>query len=422
MERHPHGPILGWGWDQENLEEKRYPTRDDVDRIPTERPIILRRVCGHAAVLNSAALDTLKVGENPEDPPGGIYGRDPQGRLTGLLFDNALVPLFHFSLQALRAGPEQVRRTLDYAASMGLTTLVPVESPSDEIEIAADLASKAPLPTRLRFYIDMRDLDAAPSFLRKGGDEDWRLVGMKAETDGSFGAHTALLVENYSDQPTTGIPLWSDEELAAGLERSRELGLQPALHAIGDRAMDRALRLLEALPSAGRPRIEHASLTPPSLFHRLDRVRPFLVVQPHFVVTDWWVPQRLGAERARWTYAFKTLADRGHPLAGSSDSPVEPLDPWTGLEAAMNRAPGTVFGDLTAGERLSAERAMTLYTKGCGESVLEPRLGILAPGSPADYLVLETASLDAAIQVGRKALMETWHDGRPTWSSQKHAS
>jgi hypothetical protein len=417
MVRHPRGPVLGWGWDQENLEETRYPTRDDLEGISTDRPIILRRVCGHAAVLNSAALDALEIGSNPKDPPGGIYGRDAHGRLTGLLFDNALVALSPFSLDALKTNPERIRRTLDYAASTGLTTLVPVESAADEIRISMELANEEPLSARLRFYIDLRDLEEAPSFLKERGRDDWRLVGMKAETDGSLGAHTAWLFDGYADETTTGIPLWRDDELAEGLERSRELKLQAALHAIGDRATDRVLRLLETHPPSSRPRIEHASVTPPSLFARLDRVRPFLVVQPHFVVTDWWIPQRLGLERTRWTYAFKTLADRGYPLAGSSDSPVEPLDPWTGLEAAVKRAPGTEFGRRTAAERLSPEQALALYTKDCGDAVLDPRLGMLAPGSPADYLVLRTTSLQAAIQAGRKALTETWHDGRQTWSS-----
>lgn len=416
---HPKGPILGWGWDQEVMTDRRYPTREDLDSLPLDRPVILRRVCGHAAVLNTAALDAIKVGEHPSDPPGGVYGRDAKGRLTGVLFDNALVQLQYLQVDALRADPGVISRTLVYAASLGLTTLVPVESSTVEIQFSMRLAQNEPLPVRLRFYIDLRNLEDAPKFLGGKRDDACSVIGMKVETDGSFGAHTAWLFEEYADAATVGFPLWTDSELMEGLDRSKELGLQAAVHAIGDRAMDRVLRILESHPAAGRPRIEHASMTPPSVAPALNRLRPFLVVQPHFVVTDWWVPQRLGVERARWTYAFRSLLENGHDLSGSSDAPVEPLDPWTGIEAAVERAPGTPLGDLTPSERLAPEQAVTLYTKSCGDAVLEPALGRLEAGSPADYLLLDVADLGKAVRRGRQSVAETWRAGRRTWPREK---
>lgn len=407
-------PLVGVGWDSSLWDDRKDPTRDELDRISAERPLILFQVSMHAAALNSTALAGLGIEETASDPPGGRFGRDSAGRLNGLLYDSALARLSTWSGRWIRdrENLSAYHRLLGSAAAMGLTTLCPVLATPEEIEAIAALSGDD-LPVRVRFYLDLRSLPRYRSLPAAPRDAGWRVEGVKAITDGALGTRTAWLNAPYADRPeTSGYPIWEDEELVQALERARSLGLPPALHAIGDRALGRALDLLARVETAGRPRIEHASMTPPTVWPALERVHPHLVVQPHFVETDRWVVERLGPDRARWTYAFRTLTDRGFPLGGASDSPVEPLDPWTGLRAAVFRAPRSEFGRFTSSERLAPIEAFQLYTRNAGPILREPGLGTLVLGSPADFVVTSVPSLDGALASDRPPVVETWMGGR----------
>ena len=407
-------PLIGVGWDSSLWPDTHEPTRTELDRISLEQPLVLFQVSMHAAVLNSKALAEYGIEERVTDPPGGRFGRDEAGRLNGLLYDAAFARLGRSvaSRNWVRSNLPAFRTLLEAAASMGLTTLCPVLASPEEIEAVAHLSDE-PLPVRVRFYLDLRSLERYRSLPAPREDSSWRVTGVKAITDGAFGTRTAWLTAPYSDAPdTSGYPIWGDAELEGALLVAKELGLPPALHAIGDRALGRVLSLVEKVGAARTPRIEHASLTPPTVWPSLEKTRPYLVVQPHFVETDWWAVERLGPERARWTYAFRTLTDRGFPLGGGSDSPVEPLDPWTGLRAAVFRAPRTEFGRFTASERLAPIEAFQLYTRNAGPILGEPGLGRLAVGSPADFVVTSAPSLDAALSSDRPPITETWVGGR----------
>ena len=407
-------PVVGVGWDSTVWTDGRNPTREDLDRISPEQPLILFHVSMHAAALNSPALREFGIEESVPDPPGGRFGRDPGGRLNGLLYDSALARLSGSAANAewIHANRAAYGRLLSEAASYGLTTVCPVLASPEEIRVVASLSAQD-LAVKVRFYLDLRSLDTYASLPRPSPASDWQIRGVKAITDGAFGTHTAWLAEPYTDTPDTcGQPIWTDDDLRGALQEAARLGLSPALHAIGDRALGRVLALLAQVKSVGEPRIEHASLTPPALWPALEKGRPHLVVEPHFVETDRWVVDRLGPERARWTYAFRTLTDRGFPLGGASDSPVEPLDPWTGLRAAVFRAPRSEFGRFTSSERLAPIEAFQLYTRNAGPILGEPELGRLAVGSPADFVVTSTPSLDAALASERPPVLETWVGGR----------
>ncbi len=414
MDRAGPGPLVGVGWDSSLWPDGQDPTREELDRILVDRPLILFQVSMHAAVLNSVALQALGIEEGVTDPPGGAFGRSRDGRLNGLLYDAAMARLSDPTTAGVwvRQHLDAYRRLLHEAAALGLTTLCPVLASPSEVEGVAQIAAQE-LPVRVRFYLDLRDLGAFSRLPRPAEDARWRVTGVKAITDGAFGTRTAWLESPYADRPgDAGFPIWTDEELQASLRSAAEVGLTPALHAIGDRALARVLSVLDNVPTAGTPRIEHASLTPPSLWPQLERQRPNLVVEPHFVETDRWLVHRLGADRARWTYAFRTLWDRGLVLGGASDSPVEPLDPWTGIRAAVDRVPRSDFGRLTASERLAPIEAFQLYTRNAGPILGEPGLGQLAVGSPADFVLTSATSLDGALAVGRPVVAETWVGGR----------
>jgi predicted amidohydrolase YtcJ len=152
------------------------------------------------------------------------------------------------------------------------------------------------------------------------------------------------------------------EEIAELARVASSQGLELAVHAIGDRAVEEVLRAAEMLH--GWIRVEHASLTPPDLLELFSQLRPAVAVQPHFILSDTWIVERLG-ERARWVYAFKSLARTGSTLMGSSDSPVEPLNPWLGVYAAVHRGEpeGLPVAGYTGGEKLSLREAVGLYAQ-----------------------------------------------------------
>jgi predicted amidohydrolase YtcJ len=407
-------PLIGVGWDSSLSTDGRELTRDELDRITTEQPLVLFQVSMHAAALNSPAMTQFGIDEAEPDPPGGRLGRDKSGKLNGLLYDTALARLANSAANRewVRAQLPGFHRILEEAAGLGLTTVCPVLASPEEVDAVATL-SRTELPVRVRFYLDLRSLERYSSLPEPRPGSGWRVTGVKAITDGAFGTRTAWLSAPYADRPdTSGYPIWEDAELERALRAAAALGLPPALHAIGDRAIGRVLALLARTEPAGPPRIEHASLTPPGLWAALESMHPNLIVQPHFVETDRWLIERLGPERARWCYALRTLTDHGFALGGSSDSPIEPLDPWTGLRAAVFRAPRSEFGRFTSSERLAPIEAFQLYTRNAGPILGEPELGRLATRSPADFVITHAASLDAALSAERPPIAETWVGGR----------
>ena len=183
-------------------------------------------------------------------------------------------------------------------------------------------------------------------------------------------------------------------------------------------AVARALSLLPDSRDPDRPavRIEHASLVPPGLLPDLDRLRPRLVVQPGFVWSDGWLRERIGPERARWAYPFRTLLLRGIPLAGSSDAPYDPIDPWRGIRAAVGRVgPDGRSANPDVEEALSPEEAVGLYTVGAAAAVGEPGRGHLEVGAVADLAVLSTPDLASAVRYPGVPVLETWVGGQRSW-------
>ncbi|MGD0249354.1 MAG: amidohydrolase [Thermoplasmata archaeon] len=416
---HPQGAVVGRGWHVEQFREGRPPVRDDLDRAVGDRPIILYHASGHAAVVNSAALAVAGLDAADPDPLGGRVGRNSDGTPNGLLYEEAMRPVSSLASAAFPPPPESLARTLRLAASLGLTTVSTMSTSPEELAALRALADAAALPVRVRAYVRLSLLENfGPSDLEGiRGDGFYGVPGVKAFADGAFGPRTGWLSNAYTDAPGEfGVPVGTEDGLAAGLARAAGYGLAPAVHAIGDRAVARVLRLLERVAGATRApgRIEHAALTPPELLPAIDRVRPVLVVQPGFVWSDAWLSRRLGAARARWAYAFRTLADRGHLLAGSSDAPYDPLDPWRGLAACVARSdPEGRSANPDPAEAIPAAEAVLLYTANAGRALGEPDLGSLEVGARADLVLTAATDLPRAVAAGAAVVQETWVDGRP---------
>ena len=379
--------ILGRGWDQERFIEKRLPTRWDLDEVSPLNPVLLVRVCGHMAVANTLALRLAGIDESTPDPPGGEISRSC-GRITGVLKETAIELVRRVIPEVCGSTRRIVERALGLLASSGITTVHGVSVGREELEALIELSKRGKLPVRVRVYVRPELLNSA----RRGEVNDCvSVMGIKIFLDGSFGARTAALREPYSDDPSTsGFLLYSDEELASTLRRACRAGLQVAVHAIGDLAVEQLLRVLNRESIPGRViRVEHASLSPPDLMAEMKHLGINVVVQPHFVISDWWIVERLGSRRCRWVYAFKSLLKSNLLVAFSSDAPVEPYNPWEGVYAAVTRGKyeGRPLASLTLSEALSVNEAIRCYTE-IPARLTGDALGRLSKGFPADFIIV----------------------------------
>jgi predicted amidohydrolase YtcJ len=389
--------VRGGGWDQDKLDERRYPTKTDLDEVSPDNPVILSRVCGHVICLNSRALERIKIDANTADPPGGEIVREQNTQEPNGLLKETAADL------AWKAFPEQSEEQNMTAAELackefvrvGLTTVHFMSATLPEARALVRLRDGGRLPIRVRLYVAEEDLEEIRAELKE--DEMLRVCGVKVFMDGSLGGRTALLSEPYSDDPSTrGMETIDEHKAERTFERVHLQGLQLAVHSIGDEATKRALDLLQKTLDAHpigdhRHRIEHASVLTAGLMDRIKALGLIVSVQPHFVTSDSWAVRRVGEERAKGVYAFRSLIERGIPTAAGSDCPVEPPSPLLGMRAAVTRGEdeGIELSAITPDERLSPEVALELYTQGAAFASREEGLvGILREGSYADFVVL----------------------------------
>ena len=417
--------IVGGGWDQERLVERRYPTRWDLDAAVSNRPVILRRICGHVAVANTKALQLAEITKHTAIE-GGQIDIDPQnGEPNGVIRENAL----ELALKAIPSlGAQELENTCfkaaEEATQAGLTCVHWLVDSPDEIRTLQNLHMTSRLPVRVVIGISVDLLDYVINLgLQTGfGNKMLKLGFIKILADGSLGGHTAALETPYSDKPDTkGMMLHTTKELNRLVSKAHSAGLQLAVHAIGDRAVRTVIDTYErALKRSPRPnhrhRIEHASVLNPRQVKRIKRLQLVLAVQPHFVVSDFWTQDRLGSRRMRWTYPFKTLMKQKITLASSSDCPVENISPLLGIWAATTRKS---FKQ----ENLTVKEALETYTINAAyASFDERRRGTIETGKLADLTVLSDNILDIPAERIRTTKVEmTIVGGKIVYSRRKYA-
>lgn len=416
--------IVGVGWDESHLLERRPPTRDELDWAAPNHPVLLVRICTHAAVANSAALRLAGITAQTPDPPRGRIVRDGRGRPTGLLLEAA-------RWQVERAVPPptedelvaMLRAAVRAALACGLVAVHTEDVGyfggwSRVRRVYQRLWEETRFPLRVTQLVSFRCLDewrdaraAAPD-----AEPPWFRTGpVKLFADGSLGARTAHLREPYADDPENrGAAACDDETLRDKVARARAAGLPVAVHAIGDAALEQVLRVLADVPPrpGQRDRLIHLSLTAPDLLDRLARLPVAADIQPAFAADDaGWIAQRLGPRRLRWAYAWRSLLATGIPCAGGSDAPVVPLNPITGIHAAVVGGRTAAGPVPVAGETLDVETALRLYTVG-GAAVAGElgERGTLSIGKWADLTVftgdpLAEGRRDPAVLLGLRVAM-----------------
>jgi predicted amidohydrolase YtcJ len=384
--------VIGRGWDQEKFIEKRIPTRWDLDKADAEHPVILIRVCGHVAVTNTKALELAGVTSEKRRIFGEqIDVNEKTGELTGILREKAIELVRKVIPQPSMNELEEICiLACREALRNGLTTVHWIVNTPREIEALQRLRRKNRLPLRVYVItpVEFFEYLIDKKFCTGVGDNLLKIGSCKIFSDGSLGARTALLKEPYKDAPNTvGIALYTQKELNRLVMKVHKAGFQVAIHAIGDRAIEMSIKALENIGRKEnlknrRHRIEHVSVLNPKLLMKMKELGVVASIQPHFLISDFWITQRLGRKRASWTYPFRTLIKNDIIVTGGSDSPVEPLNPLLGIWAAVTRR---TFKK----QRLSLEEALRLYTINAAYASFEENVkGSIEIGKFADLVIL----------------------------------
>jgi predicted amidohydrolase YtcJ len=396
--------ILGGDWDDQRWSPPRLPTRDDVDDRTNGTPVFVNRYDGHMALANSAALGRAGITEQTADPPGGEIVRDARGLPTGVLKDAAMdlvrkvVPAMTAE-QRLRA----VKRALEHAASLGVTSVQDMNPSYEDLAVYADLANRGDLTARIYAApLETGWYDQARLGIRRSFGSPWLRIGaVKGFADGSLGSTTAYFFQPYADAPGTR-GLLSDEMQDVAQMRNRLMaadhaGLQLCIHAIGDAAISQVLDIFGAIVKANgardrRFRIEHAQHIASKDFDRFAGLDAIASVQPYHAIDDGrWAERRIGPERITTTYAFRSLLDRGVRLALGTDWDVAPLNPMLTIYAAATRATldGRNPNGWVPGQKITVPEAVAAYTSGSAFAEFqEKEKGTIARGKLADLVVL----------------------------------
>ncbi len=421
--------VLGGRWDYNRWGQKAPPDKRSLDRVAPENPIALSSRDGHSMWANSAALRAANIGPDTPDPDGGKIVRYEGGREpTGLLQENAQ----HLVWAALE-GVERpslanaIREAFPLALAAGLTSIQDFDG-VDAIEAYQQLHDSGELRLRVYKTIPVSALDWAieRGMRTRQGDEWLRTGPVKIFTDGALGSHTAAMLQPYRGEPENyGIVVTPPEELYEQVSRAASHGISAALHAIGDLANRNALDAFERLRREGigqgmRHRIEHVQHVAPVDLPRLAQLGVVASMQPIHATSDMYVADELLGDRELYSYAWNSLARTGARLAFGSDCPVEPLDPFLGIHAAVTRQRDSRPEEgWQPQERITAEQALRAYTEGAAFASYEETIkGRLAPGMLADFVLISDSPLECAPEdVLRIEVLATYVGGEKQYQS-----
>ncbi len=395
--QNPEGWILGRGWDQNDWADKRFPSNEQLNQLFPDRPVLLTRVDGHAAMANQNALELAGI-KPGQILTGGEIGVS-NGKLNGLLIDNAV------DLVASKIpdpSKEQLNKALLAAQqncfAAGLTTVVDCGLDHPMVKVIDELQQQNEL--KMRLFVMLSDKKANYDYLFKNGafkTERLNVSSFKVYADGALGSRGACLLKHYSDQPgNSGFLLSKKEHFEEVAQKIADKGFQMCTHAIGDSANREILNIYAKVlkgKNDRRWRIEHAQVLDPADFKLFGAHSVVPSVQPTHATSDmYWAGERLGAERLKGAYAYQDLLKQNGWLVLGTDFPVENIDPMLTFYAATIRKdskgwPEKGFQTENALTREQALRGMTIWAaKGNFE---EKEKGSLEVGKFADFIILD---------------------------------
>lgn len=396
--------ITGGGWDHELWPGGSLPTKELIDAFTPQIPVFVGRFDGHMALANSVVLRLAGITKETKNPPGGTIVRDPQtGEPTGILKEAAMRLVWPLIPPPTEAeNDEALMAALAEASRVGVTSIQDITSWND-FALYQRFRNSGRLTVRVNARTPMslwkRQADVVS---RQGTGDEWlRLGGVKAFMDGSLGSTTALFFEPFTDAPQTS-GLMADDNLPEGklkkdIQDADKAGLQCSIHAIGDKANHVLLDYFEEVAKENSPRdrrfrIEHVQHLLPADISRFAKLGVIASMQPYHAIDDGrWAAKRIGPERIKTTYAFRSLLDSGAPLAFGSDWTVTPLSPILGIYAAVTRK--TIDGKNPKGwipeQKISVEEAVRAYTTTAAFAEFAERdKGTFEIGKLADVVVL----------------------------------
>jgi len=362
--------IFGMGWNHQDWVAPVFPTKAPLDAVAPNNPVVLNRKDGHSAWLNTAALRAANLTRDTPDPAGGVIDRDASGEPTGILRENALdlLPEDKRGFDAANLSDDVLLNAIQTAHKLGLTGIHNVEG-ADALRLFQHLRAQDKLTLRVTHTLPAHNLEHALALGLRGGfgDEFLRIAGVKMFADGSLGSQTAWMLEPFEGHPANcGIATTPPAEIERLARLAAGAGMLVCTHAIGDRANREVLNVYAKLRAEGLTaplRIEHAQHLHPADLPRFATLNVIASMQPIHCTSDYQMTDALLGARGRYTYAFKSLLNAGATLTFGSDCPVETLDPWVGIHAAVTRerANGEPSGGWYPEEKLSVEEAVRAY-------------------------------------------------------------
>ena len=386
--------VQGCALMEDRLAERRLPTRLELDEAVPDRAVLLRRYCGHVAVMNSMAMAEL-----------GLSPGTPDGALDGIAEEAAAEAVFH---RAPAASPEilvgDIEAAIAECLSYGITAAVEAAvgfsiGYDREAEVWQALRAKGRQPIRMGFMLQLTADEATRRGLQPRFDTDWSIETLKFFADGIIGGRSGALSAPYADTGGRGVMIYPEGALEAEILAAHRAGWRVAVHATGDIAIERVARAYEAAFRAyprpeARPRIEHLFVPPPGIFARMADMGAVTVMQPSFLRRmGGSIAAGLGA-RTRTAYPGASVLAAGAQLTFSSDAPTGLLSPWDGVAAAVDRMGGH-GGRLGPDEALTRRQAVSAYVAGGAHAMRHETVrGTLHPGQAADLAVFDRDPLE----------------------------
>jgi len=392
--------VQGRGWDQNHWPDKQFPTAAQIDSAISDRPVWLKRIDGHAGVANTAAMRAAGVAASTQDPAGGRIIRDSNGNPTGVFVDEAQqiieskIPEVSFALRKQR-----IRHAAQVIAENGLTEIHDAGADADTIRAVQQLIDEKQFPIRVYTMVSDEAKLLDEWFARKplidyGNHLTVRSV--KVYADGALGSRGAALLAPYSDDPNNrGLVLADTSHIADVAKRAIAAGYQVNTHAIGDRGVRDVIDGYEqvGVTPDKRFRIEHFQVVAPSDFARVARDGIIASMQPTHATSDMgWAETRVGPERIRGAYAWRTVLKSGGRLAFGSDFPVEDVNPWFGVYSAVTRQDheGKPVGGWYPEQRLTLPEAIRGFTMDAAYAAFEETSrGTIEAGKIADFTIVD---------------------------------